>query len=244
MTATARETPDRFLSLLGLVAWGDLGPLTMYRSHLGRIVSFQKTYPKTPPSLEQLTGRARMLFGAEQWRCFAPYQKEAWRATARKVVPHWTGYDLWIRWWFRSNLDEMIAIMRQAEIRTLDYIYRVRPIIPPKRSIEPHETDPLIHYGATRFGRERICMPPDTTEWLPFAVIHHEFADGETIPTAWHTVGDGTIVGPQPQNNHWTAAAYTSSHNYGDAKVHMHCKWPDGSESFASTEITITTWPL
>lgn len=63
------------LSLMGFVIYGDLGPLTMYKSGRGKIVVFSKTWPDKPPSYYQVLDRGRFSAAAYSWTQLPRHQK-------------------------------------------------------------------------------------------------------------------------------------------------------------------------
>jgi hypothetical protein len=74
-----------FIPLLGLVQWGDLGNITIYRAKNGRPVFFPKTFPDKPPSQLQLIHRNRMKQAAKDWHNLTESQKKAYHAAARRL---------------------------------------------------------------------------------------------------------------------------------------------------------------
>jgi hypothetical protein len=243
MSTIHPETPLRGLSLLGFVASGDLGAITCYRSHLGAIIQFAKTWPKTVPSLAQLTGRCRMHFAAEQWRHFTDVQKQAWRNAARISHLCMHGYDLWVRWFFHPNYYEMWTLINQTDVNTLANITRSDVAIPPAPKFQPHELADEITYGRARYGRRLVIMPPQTSEYLPFLAVHHGLTDGSPVLVLWSHYGPGLLIGPTVQNNHWCAAEWHSTDQTGYSQVHCHMWWPDGSYDIAKTDIYVHVWP-
>ena len=229
MPGPPAETPYRFFSLLGMVSSGDLGDITCYRSHLGKIVIFSKTWPQKLASMQQITGRSRMYFGAEQWRGFTANQKQLWRNAVDDSSLSMSGYNLWQKWWMNPNYDAYFAIMHQTGINVLHAITRTPPTMPPPAKFEPHEIADARWGGHLRYGRKTVVMPYSTTEYLPFMCYNPEFPDGETIPTWWTIYGLGSIDPPLVvQNNHWCVCEYTSPDEAAHAVVEMKSEWPDG----------------
>jgi len=237
MPGPPAETPYRFMSLLGFASSGDLGPLTCYRSHLGKIVVFSKTWPQKPPTLAQLTGRSRMYFGAEQWRNFSDYQKDRWRQTVDQSSLCMTGYNLWICWWMKPDYNAYVAIMQQTGVHTLLCITRTPPAIPPPSKFQPHEIVDARFGGHLRYGRKRVVMPYSTTEYLPYMCYHPGFADGSEVPAWWTLYGPGTISHPNVYNNQWCVVTYTSPANAAAATVELHCEWYDGDDDTCSVDV-------
>jgi hypothetical protein len=240
--SAGRET-KRYLSLLGLVAYGDIGGITCYRNKRGRIVQFAKTFPKTVPTLAQLTGRARMSFAAEQWRHFSAANKEPWKAVVRINGLRMTGYNLWIRWYFRPYPETFKSDQRHAGVICLNYITRTQTEIPARRTIEPHELEDEQQHGRVRYGRPLTTMPYLTTEWIPYAPIHHGLPDGDPVTAVITPIGPGTVEYDQPQNNHWSTLAFTSPDHDAITALHIQCLWPDQTHAATLTFVQTLAWP-
>jgi len=237
MPGAPAETPYRYFSLLGMVSSGDLGEITCYRSHLGKIVVFSKTWPVKLPTLAQLSGRARMYFGAEQWRNFSDYQQHRWTQTVDESHLCMTGYNLWMKWWMNPDYDEYFTIMNQTGISTLLCITRTPPAIPPPSKFQPHKLVETRFGGHLRYGRKRIVMPYATTEYLPFMCYHPGFADGSEVPSWWTLYGPGTINHPKVYNNQWCALTYESPAYSALATVELHSEWYDGEDDYCRVDI-------
>lgn len=66
------------LSLLGLVAWGDFGPTTIFKTQKGKNVQYAKTWPEKPPTLHSAASRVRFAMAAEAWKNLHHKQQEIW----------------------------------------------------------------------------------------------------------------------------------------------------------------------
>jgi len=242
MPGAPAETPYRWFSMLGMVASGDLGSLTCYRSHLGKIVVFSKTWPIKWPTLSQLTGRARMYFGAEQWRGFTDYQKHTWRQTAETSSLTMTGYNLWIRWWMNPSWGTFITLKNQTGIDTLKCISRHPPEIPTPLKFEPLLLSDDYPRGYLRYGRKHVVVPYSTTEYLPFLCYNPDFLRGTEIPSWWTLYGKGTIDHPRVYNKQWCCLRYTSPNEHEQATVELHSEWSDGRED--TCQVAISTDPI
>src|SRR4030042_322503 len=60
----AHQLRPELYSVFGWIVWGDLGPVTIYRDHQGKMVAYAKTWPKDPASAKQLVQRQRFTAGA------------------------------------------------------------------------------------------------------------------------------------------------------------------------------------
>ena len=108
----ASTTTRRLFSLLGLVAWGDLGHLTIYKRKDGRLVIFKKTWPDKPPTGDQLDQRSRYSCAALAWRALSPESRASWATAARRASLCCTGYNLFLHWQL-SNDDSAIATLER-----------------------------------------------------------------------------------------------------------------------------------
>ena len=95
-----------FIPFLGLVQWGDLGNVTIYRAKNGRPVFFPKTYPDKPPSQLQLIHRNRMKHAAAQWQSLTASQKQAYHLAARRLSLSIPPFGLY----FTLNLPKNAAL--------------------------------------------------------------------------------------------------------------------------------------
>lgn len=111
---------DRKLSLLGLIYHGDLGPLTMYRSHLRRrVVAFLKTRPDKPPTPAQIENRNRMKEAAGAWRDLPSLARDQWELATRRASLCLTGYNLYTYWHFTGNDSAILTLARQTSTTLL-----------------------------------------------------------------------------------------------------------------------------
>jgi hypothetical protein len=115
----ASTTTRRLFSLFGLVAWGDLGDLTMYRRKDGRLVIFKKTWPDKPPSTAQLTHRARYTDAALAWQALTPDKRTAWRQAAARASLCMTGYNLFLHHQLSGDDSAIATLERQTSTSLL-----------------------------------------------------------------------------------------------------------------------------
>lgn len=243
MTPIARETPLRGLSLLGLVSSGDLGGITCYRSHLGKIVQFAKTWPKFPPTLAQLTGRARMTFAAEQWRGFNETNKNTWRRVAATSNLCMTGYNLWVIWTFCKNPNQMQGINNLDTPGLMDSITRTQPVLPASPKITPWKlSDPPI-VGVVRYGRKHIFAPPAVTEWMHFLAYDPTVQINTPLENWWTIWGPGTGTYSPVLNGRWCRTSFTTAGGPVDSQLELLVRFPDGNTDQTSTFIHTRIWP-
>jgi hypothetical protein len=128
-----QQSSTRLLSLLGTVAWGDLGPLTLYRSTRGRIVVYAKTWPEKPPSPWQASQRERFRLAAHFWRTWASPLKPNWERAARRLSLSVTGFDLWMYYSLRADRAAIATIEHQSGLQLL-------PLVSPSSSSSSSST--------------------------------------------------------------------------------------------------------
>ena len=243
MPGPPAETPYRFMSLLGFVSSGDLGPITCYRSKLGKIVVFSKTWPKHPPTMAQLTGRARMSFGAEQWRGFNETYKEAWRSAARKANLNQTGYNLWIVWWMNKREGEARAINDLGYGSLMDQIQHTKPAWPANPKIQVDVLSDLPTDGVARYGRAHIWAPPGVTVWMTFLAFHFFWPIEEPFHGYFSVYGPGTITHGPVLNGRWFWLGFTTEPGATESEIIFHVEFPDGTWDETSTQIHTRIWP-
>lgn len=106
-----KQIPEKIFAYVGIVAWGDIGPITMYRSQRGKIIWFSKTWPDKPASLLQQAQRDRMAIAADLWQLLTQERKAQWELATKRASLCMNGYQLWQHW--RLTQDE-------SAIRTLE----------------------------------------------------------------------------------------------------------------------------
>jgi hypothetical protein len=110
----AHQLGRTLLSLMGFVIYGDLGPLTMYKSKRGKIVFFTKTWPDRPPSYYQLLDRARFSVAAFNWNNLPAADKAQWNLAARRASLCCTGYNLYVYCWTAPDTSTLVTLARQT----------------------------------------------------------------------------------------------------------------------------------
>ena len=110
----ALQDERQLLSLLGFLIWGDLGPLSMYRSKRGKIVVYAKTWPHKPPSPKQLEQRALWSAAAIAWNTLTDPQRQQWHLAASRASLCLHGYDLWMHWSLTADNSAIQTLERQT----------------------------------------------------------------------------------------------------------------------------------
>lgn len=114
------QDPRRMFSFFGFLVWGDLGPLTMYRSKRGKIVAFAKTWPAKPPSELQSRQRAAFKKAADKWHTLTPKKRERWELATRRLSLPLTGYDLWMHHRLQPDETYVRTIEQQTSLELID----------------------------------------------------------------------------------------------------------------------------
>jgi len=92
----AQQPRPNLLSLLGLIYWGDIAELTIYKSQRGKLVWFQKTWPKEPASPKQIQYRTAYKIAAKEWQTLTKPEKAQYALATRGASLCMTGYNLWM----------------------------------------------------------------------------------------------------------------------------------------------------
>lgn len=115
----ALQPPENLFHLFGLVAWGDIAEVTMYKSKRGKVVTFHKSYPEGPPSVNQQWQRARFTAASAGWVALPAALKQTWELATKRLSLPMTGYDLWMSWQLKPDLEAMKTIQRHSNLTLL-----------------------------------------------------------------------------------------------------------------------------
>ena len=110
----AFQPKERLMSYCGLIAWGDVGDLTIYRSRQKRMIVFTKTWPKKPPSDDQVTQRAKMTAAAVAWQALTPAGRAQWELASKRASLCMNGYQLFQHWQLTGDTKAMETLERQT----------------------------------------------------------------------------------------------------------------------------------
>ena len=114
----AQQAPTHLFNFLGFAIWGDLHPLTMYRSHRGNMIWFAKTWPKKPPSPLQTAQRQAFQAAVDAWNQLTPAARQQWATAAARASLCATGFNLWIHWQLTGD-DQAIQTLERQTATTL-----------------------------------------------------------------------------------------------------------------------------
>ena len=114
-----QQPAKNLIHLFGFVAWGDFGPLTMYRSARGRIVAYPKSPPTKPPTPWQISQREAFRAAARLWAIFAPSLKPNWERAAKRLSLKCTGYNLFLFFILKEGEAYIRTLERQSALQLL-----------------------------------------------------------------------------------------------------------------------------
>jgi len=115
----AHQPSRALLSVLGVVVWGDIGPLTLYRSKQGNLVAFKKTWPKEPASPEQKILRDKFVAAAAAWKALTNHQRAQWELATNRTSLCMHGYNLFVHHQLVADDQAIRAIERQSDTTLL-----------------------------------------------------------------------------------------------------------------------------
>lgn len=111
----AYQPKERLMSMCGLIAWGDIGELTIYRSRQKRMIVFTKTWPKKPASPRQVIQRAKVSDGAVAWQALTPAGRAQWELATRRASLCMNGYHLFQHWQLTGDTRAIETLERQTK---------------------------------------------------------------------------------------------------------------------------------
>jgi len=110
----AHQPPRTLFNFLGLVSWGDIADLTIYRNKRGKLVWLKKTWPDKPPSPTQIIQRDRLIAAATDWRRLTRDQQQQWHTAARRASLSMHGYTLFVSFHMRPDPRALQTLARQT----------------------------------------------------------------------------------------------------------------------------------
>jgi len=110
----AHQPARNLLTILGLVQWGDLGPLTLYKNKQQKLVAFMKTWPKGPASPEQKIYRDRFTAAAAAWKALTPTKRHQWELASQRASLAMCGYALFVHHQIIKDDHAIQAVQRQT----------------------------------------------------------------------------------------------------------------------------------
>lgn len=158
------------LSLLGLVAWGDLGGTTIYKSHRGKVVAFAKTFPFRPPTLYQAVARVKFAMANERWRNLGNEQKKTYVFYTKTCNLPMCGVA-----WFMGQ----ILRMEGGAWHRVEFVTNTK-IWPPLYKTPQEDEEPVNHwFDAIRYpknktqllGSPTLSMQPRSWTIKHFAIV-------------------------------------------------------------------------
>jgi len=98
------------LSVLGLVTWGDIGPLTVYRNKRGALVFYAKAPPLCPASPLQTIYRNKWRAAATAWNALTEDVRGRWELATKRANLRLTGYNLWVYYHTTGDVDAIETV--------------------------------------------------------------------------------------------------------------------------------------
>ena len=224
----AAQTSTALHQLLGLVLWGDIGPLTMYRSREGRLVIFKKTWPDKPATPRQIACRDAMVTCGRAWRGMPPHQRALWHQVARKCSLKGHGYSLWVHWRFKQPVAALRTLQQQAGIE----LYTAAQT---QHVYDPRWRDRPWRVGPTYEDPELYVFPflpwvdwrwPCTIWYMPFT---SQVPYWSPLTITVDLDGPGSITQWQAYNRAYIPITYTPAGPGTIADLTITAYWPDGS---------------
>lgn len=109
----------RLLSWLGLISWGDIGELTLYRDRFRQLVIYPKQYPKHLRPFFQDRQQKLFTIAVNTWNNLTDDQRAQWKLAAQRASLRMTGYNLFIALSLIPDDEARQTIARQTST-TLD----------------------------------------------------------------------------------------------------------------------------
>lgn len=104
------------LRFLGMRPTGDLGPLTIYTNKRGRMTSFPKSPPLSPPSNLQHAQRNRFRLVGELWQTLPLEKRREWQTVADRASLYCTGFNLFLYYQICRDRLAIRTLERQTGI--------------------------------------------------------------------------------------------------------------------------------
>jgi hypothetical protein len=226
----AAQTNTALHALLGLVQWGDIGPLTTYRSRQGRLVIFQKTWPDKPATPPQIACRDSMTACGWAWRAMAPHLRQLWHQVARKCQCPGHGYNVWVHWRFKQRLTYIRTLEHQAGIQ-LSTNASCPNVYDPRWRDKPWRLGPT-------FRNPYIFLMPIAPSIDPFSPCTVWFMPFNVDNAYWMELycqitltGPGSIDTYPVHNRTLNRIVYTPAAPNTAARIDLVIDWPNGEWS-------------
>lgn len=233
--------PSSLFAHLGLIQWGDLGEITIYRSARGKLVAFAKTYPKLSASKDCFMKKCHWLWAAEAWKNLTSVERRMLDRllrnsgfrygslaayTATGSAPPGT-FRAWFEWWRDNNPPWNIDPWK------LDHEFYFEHL--------PQKPPPKHPFRAVYFT-PRNALVISTETQTSFAVI---FSD-DLLPVgsyaaSWTLLGPGSFVTSFTRNAEILRVDYTAPETSDLlwANISVVVTFADGGLAYGSQQYTI-----
>lgn len=114
--------PKLLTRYLGFVAWGDIGPWTMYTSKQGHLVIYLKAPPKKALTLAQLDQLQAFINAATTWHTLSEAKRWNWETLSQRLSLKMHGYNAFTHFFLKPNTPNLETVARQAGFLTTDLL--------------------------------------------------------------------------------------------------------------------------
>ena len=104
----------KLLPFLGLNINGDVGGLTVYTRHDGRLVAFPAAPPLKPASVHQLAQRQRFRLAQNAWKNLPKEAQQDYQEACNRLSLCMVGHNLWITLCYQPSENLWRTIIAQS----------------------------------------------------------------------------------------------------------------------------------
>jgi hypothetical protein len=230
-------TPQNMLPFIGLVAWGDLGKLTLYRDHRGATISFAKTFPQKPPTPAQLHVRHRLSVHAAEWRTLAYSARQALKDYLRRARARASPYNLYqhIRWKQGDSIPYSVFFYTKQPITPLTTPVQARETpYRPKRGMRWGMIPHALHVGAANAVLPAYARSPLVIFAWNYYLPAGTWGDCDIISDFHGVLFAGVIANLRP-----LACMYPGAEDEGQDWLSVYVTWPDGRRDYTRKYIVL-----
>lgn len=192
------------LSLLGLIASGDIAGLTVYKSQQKKVVAFAKTRPSEAPTQAMDTHREKFALEAERWTNLTDEDKAKWVEITKKANLTMCGYQLFMHFRLEHDFTMLFTLQQQTGITVWPHNFRA-----PLKQRVPREPQPrkkrCIPVEASFDGGATTLYQNPNTTWkntIFFGDLYQ--TDGIALTPLVTIDGPGTVTWEQIKNGRWS----------------------------------------
>lgn len=105
-----------YVALLGLIQWGDLAGVTIYRNRKHKLVAFAKTFPTSETTPLKTDVQQAFAAAAAAWHTLTDHQRDNWNKAAKTASLPITGYNLFMHYQLSPDPSTVNTIAHQTGI--------------------------------------------------------------------------------------------------------------------------------